>query len=314
MVNANSPRQEPERVVSLLASGTELVCALGLGDRLVGRSHECDYPEWVTRLPSVCRPTFAVSGSSREIDRCVRERLVAKEPLYEIDEDLLLSLTPDVVITQTHCEVCAVSPADLAHGRSPALVREQVVALSAGSLEGILAGFIEVSRVLGCDAAGQELVNALRARMASLVERTRLLPRRSVVCLEWIDPIFAMGNWGPELVDIAGGQNLLGTQGAHSTSTTFRAVLDADPEILVVAPCGFPIDRTLKEMPLVAAQSGWNDLRAVTAGRVFVADGNRYFNRSGPKVFETADILAEILHPGAFPPEHEGSAWVRWNA
>lgn len=312
MVNPDNPRPQPERIVSLLASGTELVCALGLGERLVGRSHECDNPEWVTRLPAVCRPTFPVCGSSGEIDRLVRARLLAEEPLYEIDDQLLISLKPDVVITQTHCEVCAVSPPDLAHGRMPALVREQVVALSAGSLKGILEGFMDVSRVLGCEGAGHQLVDTLRAQMASIGERTRVLPRRSVVCLEWIDPIFAMGNWGPELVDIAGGQNLLGTQGAHSTSTTFRAVLDADPETLVVAPCGFPIDRTLREMPLLAAQAGWKDLRAVTGGRVFVADGNRYFNRSGPTVFETADILAEILHPEAFSPEHEGSAWVRW--
>lgn len=303
---------EPQRIVSLLASGTELVCALGLGERLVGRSHECDHPSWVTRLPPVSRPTFQITGSSHDIDERVRSRLHAEEPLYEVDEALLAALAPHVVITQTHCEVCAVSPADLAHGARGHLVREQVVALRTGSLDGILDGFLDVARVLGRPQEGEELVSRLRARTAELARRTSVLERPSVVCLEWIDPVFAMGNWGPELVEIAGGESLLGSPGEHSTTTSWQAVRDANPDVLVVAPCGFGIERTLREMPLLAAQPGWNDLRAVRAGRVFVADGNLYFNRSGPSVFESAEILAEILHPKIFRPAHEGAAWERW--
>jgi iron complex transport system substrate-binding protein len=304
--------EEPQRIVSLLASGTELVCALGLGERLVGRSHECDYPAWVTRLPAVSRPTFDVTGSSRDIDERVRQRIHAQEPLYEVDDARLTSLAPDIVITQTHCEVCAVSPADLAHGVKERLVREQVVALRTGTLEGILEGFLDVARVLGRPREGEALVALLRERTADLVRRTSKLEPRSVVCLEWIDPVFAMGNWGPELVELAGGDNLLGTPGKHSTTTPWEAVRDANPEVLVVAPCGFGIERTLLEMPLLAAEPGWADLRAVESGQVFVADGNLYFNRSGPSVFESAEILAEILHPEAFPPLHEQVAWLRW--
>jgi iron complex transport system substrate-binding protein len=304
---------EPQRIVSLLASGTELVCALGLGERLVGRSHECDHPSWVTRLPAVSRPTFDITGSSHDIDERVRRRLHAEEPLYEVDDALLTSLAPHVVITQTHCEVCAVSPADLAHGATGHLVREQVVALRTGSLDGILDGFLDVARVLGRPREGEELVSGLRARMAELVRQTSALERTSVVCLEWIDPVFAMGNWGPELVEIAGGESLLGSPGEHSTTTPWQAVLDANPEVLVIAPCGFGIERTLREMPLLAAQPGWAELRAVASGRVFVADGNLYFNRSGPSVFESAEILAEILHPKAFDPRREGTAWMRWS-
>jgi iron complex transport system substrate-binding protein len=297
----------------MLASGTELVCALGLGEKLVGRSHECDYPAWVKRLPEVSHPTFDIEGSSREIDERVRQRLHAGEPLYEVEEALLAKLAPDVLITQTHCEVCAVSPADFAHKVSAKLQREQVVALSTGTLAAILQGFLDVAAVLGKPSEGVALVEAIRARLAALAERTRMLPHPSVVCLEWIEPAFAMGNWGPELVELAGGTNLLGTPGAHSTTTPWSAVQEADPDVLVVAPCGFGLERTLREMHLLAEQPGWCQLRAVQSDRVFVADGNLYFNRSGPCMFETPEILAEILHPDQFAPNHHGHAWLRWS-
>jgi iron complex transport system substrate-binding protein len=302
----------PRRIVSLLASGTELVCAFGAGDRLVGRSHECDYPPWVKELPAVSRPTFEVTGSSREIDEQVRTRLHAGQPLYEIDDAAIAALRPDILITQTHCEVCAVSPGDLAHGASARLVRKQVVALRTGSLDAILEGFIEVARVLHLGPRGEALVSDIRAKLALLSEKTRALSHPSVVCLEWIEPIFAMGNWGPELVELAGGTNTLGLPGVHSVGIPWAAVQRADPDVLVVAPCGFGLERAASEMHLLAERPGWRDLRAVGSGRVFVADGNLYFNRSGPSVFETPEILAEILHPEDFAPRHEGWAWRRW--
>lgn len=300
------------RIVSLLASGTELVCALGAGELLVGRSHECDTPEWVLRLPAVSRPTFDVTGSSAGIDRFVRAKLAAGEPLYEVDEKLLVDLAPDVLITQTHCEVCAVTPGDVERGVPSALCRRQVVALRAGTLEGILSGFVEVARVLGseAEARGVELARECRRRVESVRERTRGLRRPRVACLEWTDPIFAMGNWGPELVEAAGGESLLATPGGHSTTTPWEAVVRADPEVLVVAPCGYPMERTLREMPALASREGWSGLAAVRSGRVYVADGNRYFNRSGPSAFETAEVLAEILHPEAFEPRHASACWV----
>jgi iron complex transport system substrate-binding protein len=301
------------RIVSLLASGTELVCALGLGEQLVGRSHECDFPAWVERLPAVSHPTFDITGSSREIDELVRSRLRAGLPLYQVDEELLLRLAPDVLITQTHCEVCAVSPGDLAHGRLPTLRREQVVALSGGTLSAILEGFLQVAEVLGRAEAGRSLVDSLRGRLAALREQTRGLARPTLACLEWIEPPFAMGNWGPELVELAGGDNLLGTAGAHSATTPWSAVCEADPDVLLIAPCGFGLQRALGEMPTLAQQPGFAELRAVRNGRVFVADGNLYFNRSSPSLFETPEILAEMLHPSAFSPRHEGTAWQRWS-
>ena len=310
----NAHADAPQRIASLLASGTELVCALGLGERLVARSHECDFPAWVTRLPAVSRPTFDIAGSSGEIDARVRERLRAGAPLYEIDETLLASLAPDVIVTQTHCEVCAVSPGDIAHGAPAKLERRQVVALDTGTVDGILDGFQNVAGVLGAGDAGLALVAGIRARLAALAERTRALPgpRPAVACLEWIEPLFAMGNWGPELIALAGGTCALGVAGAHSTTLAWHALRAADPDVIVVAPCGFGVERTLAEMPTLAALPGWGELAAVRAGRVFVADGNLYFNRSGPLLFDTPEILAEILHPAAFPPAHEGPVWRRW--
>ncbi len=304
------------RIVSLLASGTELCCALGAGDRLVGRSHECDYPAWVNALPAVSEPTFDVTGTSAEVDRRVRERLHAGEPLYRVDEEALARLAPDVLITQTHCEVCAVTPGDLAHaslatGAPPRLERRQVVALSAGTLDGILDGFRGVAAVLELAAAGERLIEDLQERVRAVERAVAGLPRPSVVCLEWIDPIFCMGNWGPELVARAGGDNRLGVTGAHSTTGTWAEVRAADPDVLVVAPCGFGIERTVREMPALEEQPGWSDLRAVRAGRVYVADGNLYFNRSGPSVFDSVRILAEILHAGTLEPTFEGRAWQR---
>jgi len=305
---------EPRRIVSLLASGTELLCALGLGDKLVGRSHECDYPAWVRNLPEVSRPTFDISGSSREIDELVRARLRAGEPLYQIDEALLATLAPDLLVTQTHCEVCAVSPADLVHHHPAKLTRRPVVALSGGTIAAILEGFLAVANAVGRSEAGVRLVNELQARLAAVRERVAGLTRPRVVCLEWIEPPFAMGNWGPELVELAGGRSLLGAVGAHSTTTPWQAVLEANPDVLIVTPCGFELSRAELEMHLLASRPGYAELAAARADRVFVADGNRYFNRSSPSLFDTPEILAEMLHPDAFEPRHEGTAWRRWRA
>jgi iron complex transport system substrate-binding protein len=300
------------RVASLLASGTELVCALGAGDWLVARSHECDHPPWVKRLPVASRPTFDISGTSGEIDARVRRKLAAGEPLYQVDEALLADLAPDVIITQSHCEVCAVTPGDL--GRT--LCRQQVVALHTGTLDGVLSGFAAVARVLGLEARAGELVAGIRARLRATGARVATLgpaaARPAVACLEWIDPIFTMANWGPELVELAGGRDVLGgLPGEHSAASPWERVRAADPDVVVVAPCGFDLARACHDMPALAAQPGFAALGAVRRGQVFVADGNLYFNRSSPSLFDSVDLLAEILHPQAFPARF-GHAWRRW--
>ncbi|MGO9471730.1 MAG: DUF5522 domain-containing protein [Isosphaeraceae bacterium] len=298
------------RVVSLLASGTEIVCGIGAGGWLVGRSHECDSPPWVTDLPACTRPAFDISLSSRAIDAEVRRRLKAAEPLYHVDTELINSLKPDLVITQDHCEVCAVTPADVK--RAGCVVADQVLALQAGDMAGIFAGIGSIGRALGREQDAEILAGTMKSRMNTIHDAVKHLRMPSLAALEWTDPIFAMGNWGPELVEAANGRLVLGEIGAHSRAIDWQRVRDADPEWLVIAPCGFDLARTMLEVPALEAVPGWFDLRAVKHGKVVLADGNRYFNRSGTTIVQTVEILAEILH--GYPAGHWGKAWVCYSA
>ena len=298
------------RVVSLLASGTEIVCALGAGDMLVGRSHECDNPDWVRSLPSCSSPAFDVSGSSREIDAEVRRRMHAGEPLYIIHTDLITALRPDVVIAQTHCEVCAVTPNDVQRDGA-CLDPRQMVALSAFSLDDISGSILAVAERLGLAERGRAVVAAERARFDAVRAATAHRPRPNVALLEWTDPLFVMGNWMPEVVMAAGGTPLLAHPGDYSSATTFDCVRDADPDVVIVAPCGFPLERALAERQVLESYPGWRDLRAVRDGSVVIADGNRFFNRSGMTVSRTAEMVAEMLH-GVCIGESSHGSWWRW--
>jgi iron complex transport system substrate-binding protein len=298
------------RVVSLLASGTEIVCALGAGESLVGRSHECDNPAWVRGLPACTRPAFDVSGSSRDIDAEVRRRVRASEPLYDVDADLIGELAPDLLITQVHCDVCAVTPADV-NRAGYARRATQVIALGAGTVAGIHDDIRRIARALNLVDAGEALIAQMQRRIAAVTSAVGKQPVPTVLVLEWTDPTFASGNWTPELVTAAGGRAILAESG-HSTAVSWDRVLDADPDCLVIAPCGFDLDRTAREVPVLEALPGWFRLTAVRTGRVALADGNRYFNRSGTTIVETTEMLAEILH-GVRPEralEHE--AWLRY--
>jgi iron complex transport system substrate-binding protein len=299
----------PMRIVSLLASGTEIVCALGAGDSLVGRSHECDNPEWVRRLPACTRPAFDVDMSSGEIDAEVRRRLKHGEPLYHVDADLVNSLAADVLITQVHCEVCAVTPSDVQRAGC-VTVGDQVVALSAGSMSGIYDGVRNVARAISREREGERLVADMQTRISGVSHAAQGARKPTVVILEWTDPLFTSGNWGPELIAAAGGIPLLAEAGHHSVPVTWEHVVDADPDFLIVAPCGFNLDRTLREIDLLEQRPGWSELRAVQDNRAVFADGNKYFNRSGTTVVETTEILAEILHERARPTPWHGVAWV----
>jgi iron complex transport system substrate-binding protein len=298
------------RIISLLASGTEIVCALGAGDWLVGRSHECDNPHWVRNLPVCTQPAFDINLSSAQIDAEVRRRLKAGEPLYHIDTNLIRKLRPELLITQEHCEVCAVTPGDVERAGCDVLAA-QVLALSAGSVQGIFAGVRSIAHALGIPPAGEKLVAQMSARIRAVSEAVRNRPTPTVVMLEWIDPIFSMGNWGPELVEAANGKLLVGEKGQHSRAISWDAVREADPDQLIIAPCGFNLERALRELPLLEAQPGWEELKAVRAGQVAVADGNLYFNRSGTTIVETVEIIAEILHGHRAVPGGHAAAWTR---
>lgn len=283
------------RIVSLLASGTEIVCALGAGDRLVGRSHECDNPPWVLDLPPCSEPAFDISVSSREVDTEVTRRIRSGEPLYRIHTRRIRELAPDLIISQTHCEVCAVTPHDLERSDCDAPAA-QMLALTAGSLDGIAEGILQIAKALRLEKEGCALVHGERERLQEVRNKTAGLRRPSVVMLEWTDPIYPMGNWGPELVEIANGELLLGHKGQHSSAVAAEQLRKANPEYLIVAPCGFNLPRALRDQSVLESIPGWHELRAVQSGKVAFADGNLFFNRSGMTISRTAEIIAEILH------------------
>jgi iron complex transport system substrate-binding protein len=296
------------RVVSLLASATEIVCALDAGAMLVGRSHECDNPSWVRRLPACSSPAFDVSVSSREIDAEVRRRLRASEPLYHVHAELIHELRPDLLITQAHCEVCAVTPGDVERSGAGAM---RQLSLSAASLQEIFDSILRISKELGLDGKGEILVSRERRRLETVRERAARFRRPTVAALEWTDPLFAMGNWGPELVEIANGEALLGHKGEYSVAFPAEQLRDADPEYLIVAPCGFDLERTLREQAVLERYPWWRELQAVRNGKVAFADGNLFFNRSGMTVSQSAEIVAEIMHGVQFGAATEGLHW-RW--
>lgn len=299
------------RIVSLIASATEIVAALGFEGFLVGRSHECDFPPGVVRLPALTRPKLRVDASSAAIDREVKALLAQALAVYDVDADHLRALAPDVVVTQTQCEVCAVSLKDVEEALAAWTgQRPRLVSLAPNGLADVWADIGRVASALRDAAGGRALIMRLQrdiARLATQAAAARTLPR--VACIEWIAPLMAAGNWVPELVTLAGGINLFGEAGLHSPVMNWAGLAAADPDIVVIMPCGFDIARSRAEMPALAAQPGWNDLAAVRAGRVYLADGNQYFNRPGPRLVESLEILTELLHPDLFPPGHEGTGW-----
>ena len=304
------------RIVSLIASATEIVCALGARGELVARSHECDFPLDVEHLPALTRPKLDTWRSSLDIDRDVKLLLERGLAVYEVDADRLKALKPDVIVTQDQCEVCAVSLADVE--RAVCTWTDQatrIVSLRPDSLADAFRDFRSVASALGRPQDGEALVGDIERRMRAIAEKARVLGRRPrIACIEWIEPLMAGGNWVPELVENAGGENLFGEAGQHSPWMTWEALAAADPDVILVLPCGFDIPRTAAEMGPLVQRPGWSKLKAVQGGQVFLADGNQYFNRPGPRLAESLEIMAEILHPQAFPFGWEGKGWVRLGA
>jgi iron complex transport system substrate-binding protein len=301
------------RIVSLIASATEIVCALGMEEHLVGRSQECDFPPSVLRLPICTEPKFDVQGSSYQIDHRVKGILQEGLSVYRVDADRLRQLRPDVIITQTQCEVCAVSQRDVEEAVCQWLDdRPQIVPLAPHALTDVWDDIRRVAQALDILQRGEDLVGRLQARMTLIADQTRATRERpSVACIEWIEPLMAAGNWMPELVEMAGGVNLFGSAGKHAPWMTWEELRESDPDVMVVLPCGFDIPRTRQDIPVLVDKPGWADLTAACSGRVFLADGNQYFNRPGPRLVESLEILAELLHPETFFFGYEGAGWQR---
>jgi iron complex transport system substrate-binding protein len=294
------------RIVSLIASATEMVHALGLGDFQVGRSHECDYPPSVLNLPVCTAPLFDVHGDSREIDQRVKDTLATAESVYQVFDETLEHLQPTHIVTQTQCKVCAVSLSDVERALSARFsTRPQVVALEPNSLDQIYQDIFRLAAACNVEDRGTQLVNAIQAEMKAIAKTAQGTGRSlRLINVEWQEPLMAAGNWIPELTEMLGAQNLFGESGTHSPWMQWDDMIAANPDVVICMPCGYDLKRTRAEMH-------WHDWSKLGA-KIYLADGNQYLNRPGPRVAQSLRIMAEILYPESFEPTLEGIGWEKF--
>ncbi|MEB3269341.1 MAG: cobalamin-binding protein [Leptolyngbya sp.] len=303
------------RIVSLLPSATEILAVLGLGAYQVGRSHECDYPPEVVNLPICTAPQFNPEGTSGEIHDRVTDLLTRALGVYRVELEQLAALQPTHILTQAQCDVCAVSLADVeAAVASLTGLQPQIISLQPNCLAELWADLERVSDAIG----GSALRSSTAAAIAALQARIKrcqgaiapAAPRPRVACIEWTDPLMAAGNWIPELVTLAGATACFGQTGVHSPWIQWADLVTADPDLILFMPCGYDLPRTRAAAQPLTQQPQWSALKAVQTGQVYVTDGNQYFNRPGPRLVESLEILVEICHPGAIaPPQNAGTGW-----
>lgn len=301
------------RIVSLIPSATEIVAALGYADCLVGRSHECDYPSAVTALPICTEPKFDPTGTSEEIHGRVSELLASALSVYRVKTEVLADLQPTHIITQAQCEVCAVSLSDVEKAVSdlvPAAGAIQVVSLQPERLADVWTDMESVAAALNSSkesmASAADKIQRLKNRLNPIaIEGTR--PK--VACIEWTDPLMAAGNWVPELVSMAGGDDCCGKAGAHSDWMSWADLASADPDIIVVLPCGYDMSQARQATEEMTAQAEWTKLKAVQSNSVYLTDGNQFFNRPGPRLVESWEILTEIIQGRGVNEARSSKGW-----
>ncbi len=303
---------EPLRIVSLLPSATEILAVLGVTPFIVGRSHECDYPPEIVDRPVCTAARLSTTKPSVEIDADVQMLLKSALSIYDIKLDVIKELQPTHIVTQDQCDVCAVSFSTVQEAVVMlAEPRPQVLSLQPNTLKDVWADIDHVAVQLGVDA--KPVLAELQQRVEQCHQKTQSLKtgdRPTVAAIEWIEPLMGSGNWIPELIELAGGRNLFGKMGQHSPYLSWDALLKADPDVIIVIPCGFDLERTRQEMQqALSTQPPWQQLRAVVGDRLYITDGNAYFNRPGPRLVDSLEILAEILHPQLFVKAHQGSGW-----
>jgi iron complex transport system substrate-binding protein len=310
------------RIVSLLSSATEILFGIGAGEDVVAISHECDYPPAATRLPRATKSIVDSSRPSAEIDEQVKHLMGAGEPLYEIDRDLIRSLAPDLIVTQAQCDVCAVRYQDVVDfvAGEPGLAGAEILALNPQMFFEVLSQIDLIGQAAGAWKAADALKRSLLARYNAIMDRThheQFPSKPRVAVIEWTEPLMAAGNWTPELVAAAGGTAIGAAVGEPSGYLTWLDIVAARPEVMIVAPCGFNLERSMVEASRLVRLPGYHDLPAVTASRAYVMDGNAYLNRSGPRIVDSLEILAHLIRPDLFGPLPgalaEGQAWSRLN-
>lgn len=301
------------KICSLLPSATEIVFALGLGERLAAVTHECDFPPEATRLPKITSSVFDhEASSSRQIHRHISESVHSGSSIYHLDREMLREIDPDLILTQELCDVCAVSYSEVRRAARLLRGERQVVSLEPVDLSGILATVEEVARLADVEEEGLRLTARLRERIDRVASRARKAASRPrVFAMEWLDPFFAGGHWVPEMVRLAGGVDGLAEEGVPSREVSWERIREFDPEAIVAMPCGFDLARTEREMRAMTLPKEWGSLQAAVAGQVYAVDGSAYFNRPGPRIVDGLEILAEILHPDLFPRKKLAHCWKR---
>jgi len=309
---------EPLRIVSLIPSATEIVCALGARENLVGVSHECDFPIGVEALPHCCAPKLDTGAGSQAIDREVKQIVEKGLSVYAVDAQRLRTLAPDVIVTQSQCDVCGVSESELIKAVGEWLRSDdvRVVSLHADRLRDVWRDIERVADAIGQPKAGSDLIRALTIRLQEIASaahgaRQQAAAGKKIVCIEWMEPLMAAGHWVPELVELAGGEALLATAGEGSPWIEFQQIAEADPHAILVMPCGFHLPQIQARLNELTHKEGWADLRAVRTGDVYLCNGNHFFNRPGPRLVESAEILGEIFWPDAINLGYAGAAFVR---
>jgi iron complex transport system substrate-binding protein len=301
------------RICSLLPGATEIVFALGLGDDVVGVTHECDYPPEARQKPVVVRSSIDSSRmTSVEIDRSVSERLRSNKSLYVIDEKRMRDAAPDVILTQGLCDVCAINYDEVVAASEVLAHKPTIISLTPNCLTDVLDDVTRVGEATGQRHKAEALVQDLERRIASVRERgARSSNRPRVACLEWFDPIYVAGHWVPEMVEIAGAEDVLGKRGEPSKKVEWQNIREEAPEILLLMPCGFDVPRTIQEAAALERLAGWNELPAVKASRVFAVNAHAFFSRPGPRLIDGLEILAHIIHPEVFPLQPSSETFQR---
>ena len=304
-----------KRVLSLLSSTTEVVYALGCGDQLVGRSHECDYPPAVMTLPICTKPKFNVDGSSIEVDGEVKSILQNALSVYYINEDLLKELKPDIILTQSQCEVCAVSEKDVKSVvKNITGINPDIISVEPNSVKDIFKDIKIIAEALNVVDKGADLIDFMKSRIRTLKKSYDAKSELTVAAIEWIDPLMAAGNWVPELIEMAGGINLFGEAGKHSPWMQYKDLIEKDPHTIIIMPCGYNIQKSIIEIDSLIKQKGWKEINAVQNDKVYITDGNQFFNRPGPRIIESLEILIEIFHNDKTDFKHIDSGWINFDS
>ena len=305
------------KIVTLIPSATEIVAFLGQKNSIIGRSHECDYPHDLNHIAKLTSPKINVDGNSREIDNQINTILENSLSVYKVNVPKLKELNPDYIITQAHCEVCAVSLSEVEDIVSKNLNKNtKIISLQPNTLKDVFDDIKKVAKELNIEnKKNNDMIKSLSERLDTIKKlSSKSKTKPSIACIEWIDPLMMAGNWIPEMVEIAGGNNILGKSGKDSHWIKFKEIEEKNPDIIIFLPCGFNIEKTENELKNFLYQNkDWQSLKAFKNKDFYIADGNQFFNRPGPRLLESLEIFAEIMHPDLFNFNHKGIGWINFH-